>query len=229
MRLWPPRSLDEIDTNPIEEAGMVSILIGNNDVCSASSIDQLIGQAYQDQFEQNFRNGLDALANSPATRDAFIHVSGIPAIYWLWNAKKDNFVCKFIWRFVPCGILLDSPTDDCGPDNSHLDPDNINAGDGPNCIRRKEVSCCHQRLYNPILAKALLEYKTDGRLPNAYFVDIFDIKFDSVHVNSGDCFHPSIDGHSMLAEEEWCRSPWGDDDPICVPDEQTYFNALINP
>jgi len=153
------------------------------------------------------------LAADAATKNAFVHVSGIPAIYWLWNAKRTNFVCRIlIWPFVPCDILLDNPTDDCVTADSRLDPDTVYPGDGDNCIRRKDFHAAIRDYYNPILADVLLEYKTDGRLPNAYFIDIFDIQFEDIHVNGGDCFHPSIDGHSMLAEEEWCRSPWGAND-----------------
>ena len=62
-----------------------------------------------------------------------------------------------------------------------------------------------------------MEYVFDGRLPNAYYVDILDIQFDDIHVNDSDCFHPSAEGHELLAQEQWCRSPWGLDDPFCLP------------
>jgi hypothetical protein len=205
--------------NPdVGAAGMVSVLIGNNDVCSAPSIAALTDPIVLDEFEQQYRAGLDALADSPATRDAFIHVSGIPAIYWLWIAKRSIDWCRFAWLFVPCDILLDNPlTNDCDPDveDSDLDPDTIHPGDGPICLRRKQFHAAIRDVYNPILSDVLLEYKTDGRLPNAYFVDIFDFQFEDGHVNNGDCFHPSNAGHDVLAGEEWCRSHWGANDPLC--------------
>jgi len=205
--------------NPdVDTAGMVSVLLGNNDVCSAASIAALTDPDVLYQFEQQYRAGLDALAESPATRDAFIHVSGIPAIYWLWIAKRSRTWCRFIWTFVPCHILLDNPlTNDCAADveNSDLDPDTIHPGDGPICTRRKKFHAAIRDVYNPILSDVLLEYKTDGRLPNAYFVDIFDFQFEDGHVNNGDCFHPSIEGHDVLAGKEWCRSHWGTNDSLC--------------
>ena len=201
---------------PSETAGMISVLLGSNDVCSASSIQALQSDASKNLFEQEYRAGLDALAASQATRNAYISVSSIPAIYWLWNAKRSSFWCRVIvWPSVPCEILLDSPLNDCGAGNSHLDPDTIHPDDGPDCIRRKEFHAAIRERYNSVLSDVLLEYKTDGRLPNAYFVDIFDIQFDDTHVNSGDCFHPSIEGHEMLAHEEWCRSPWSATDLNC--------------
>ena len=201
---------------PSETAGMISVLLGSNDVCSASSIQTLQSDASKNLFEQEYRAGLDALAASLATRNAYISVSSIPDIYWLWNAKRSSFWCRVIvWPSVPCEILLDSPLNDCGAGNSHLDPDTIHPDDGPDCIRRKEFHAAIRERYNSVLSDVLLEYKTDGRLPNAYFVDIFDIQFDDTHVNSGDCFHPSIEGHEMLAREEWCRSPWSATDLNC--------------
>jgi lysophospholipase L1-like esterase len=199
---------------PSGTAGMVTILLGNNDVC-APTLNDMTDPA---QFELQYRAGLDVLAAAAETRNAYIHVSGIPAIYWLWNAKRTDLLCRFIiWPFVPCENLLDNPANDCGSGNSHLDPDNIHPDDGDNCIRRKQFHARIRDIYNPILRDVLLEYKLDGRLPNAYYVDILDIQFDGNHVNDGDCFHPSYEGHELLAEEQWCRSPWGMNDEFCNP------------
>jgi hypothetical protein len=123
--------------------------------------------------------------------------------------KRNNFLCRvFIWPFVPCRELLENPSNDCASDGSDLDPDTIdedpNDGDGevdgPNCVRRKEFHAAIRDDYNRILRDVLQEYINSGELPNAYYIDIFDIRFESEHVKSGDCFHPSIAGHAMLAE-----------------------------
>ncbi|MBT8363732.1 MAG: hypothetical protein KJP23_03440 [Deltaproteobacteria bacterium] len=201
-----------IDQTPSRRAGLVAILLGNNDVC-ASSLDAMTPP---EQFESQYRDGLDALAGSTATKNAHIHVSSIPAIYWLWNAMRSNGWCRIVvWPFVPCQNLLEDPINDCGSGDSHLDPDTIHADDGPECIRRKQFHAKIRDIYNPILKDVLKEYKHDGRLPNAYYVDIFDIEFGEFHVNDGDCFHPSTEGHALLANEQWCRSPWGRYDPSC--------------
>ena len=194
------------------KAGMVTILLGNNDVC-ASTLDAMTEPMV---FEAQYRAGLDVLASSKATKNAYIHVSSIPAIYWLWNAMRENGWCLFIWNYVPCENLLKNPANDCGSNNSHLDPDNIHPDDGPNCIRRKEFHAKIRDIYNPILRDVLQEYIHDGRLPNAYFVDIFDFRFGPEHINDGDCFHPSIEGQALLAEENWNRSPWGVRDAKCT-------------
>jgi len=187
------------------KAGMLTILLGPNDVCA----DTLAAMTSPEEFEANYRAGLTALYESEYTNQARIHVSGIPAIYWLWNAKRNDIFCRFIWLFVPCQNLLTEPANDCASGGSHLDPDNINPGDGPNCVRRKQFHALIRDVYNPILRDVLLEYKFDGKLPNASYVDILDIEFFDNHVNDGDCFHPSIEGHQLLAEEEWLRTPWG--------------------
>jgi len=198
---------------PPDTAGMITILLGNNDVC-APSLDTMTDPVL---FEEQYRAGLDVLAQSPETSSADIHVSSIPAIYWLWNAKRSNWWCRiFVWPQVPCENLLANPADDCESTASRLDPDTIYPGDGSNCIRRKTFHARIRDIYNPILQDVLQEYRDTGKLPNAYFLDVFDIQFSDSHVNGGDCFHPSEAGHALLADEEWCRSQWRTDDFICT-------------
>ena len=201
-------------STPSGEAGMIPILLGNNDVCAAPLTDMTA----PGDFETQYRAGLDVLANAEKTQSADIHVSSIPAIYWLWNAKRTSFWCRaFAWPFVPCENLLDSPADDCASAASRLDPDNIHAGDGDNCIRRKNFHAEIRDTYNPLLQSVLQEYIDDSRLPNAKFINVFDVQFEGSHVNGGDCFHPSETGHALLSDEEWCRSQWGADDDQCNP------------
>lgn len=202
--------------DPPYEAGMISILLGNNDVC-ASSLNAMTDPVL---FEIQYRAGLAILAGSPATSSAYIHVSSIPAIYWLWNTKQNNSWCRvFAWPFVPCENLLDNPADDCANAESRIDPDTIyDSGteqDGPNCIRRKMFHAKIRDIYNPILRDVLQEYKDNGLLPNAYFIDVFGVQFTDSHVNNGDCFHPSEAGHALLSKEEWCLSQWGAGNPQC--------------
>jgi lysophospholipase L1-like esterase len=189
-------------------AGMITVFLGNNDAC-ASSLDKMTDAI---TFETEYRVGLEILANSDATRNAVILVSGIPAIYWLWVAKKDAFWCRNVWispYFEVCDVLLDGDYD-CESPASLNDPDNIYAGDGTNCRRRKEFHRVIRDDYNPILKNVLQEYIDSGKLPHAFYTDIFDIKLQSRHINDTDCFHPSEAGHAMLAEEHWKRSRWGD-------------------
>ena len=114
-------------------------------------------------FESQYRAGLDVLAASAATRDAQIHVSGIPPIYWLWTAKRNNVWCRlFAWPFVPCENLLDNPEDDCANSASRFDPDNDYAGDGVNCRRRKQIHRIIRETYNPIMRDVMDEYMQAG-------------------------------------------------------------------
>lgn len=207
--------VDAARTSPYRRAGMVTILLGNNDVC-AKTIDDMTPPS---DFADDYRAGLEILANSEFTNQATIHVSGIPAIYWLWNAKRGDWLCRIIWNLnlVPCENLLDDPTALCEDENSHLYPDIILPSDTGTCERRKDFHALIRDTYNTILRDELLVYKFNGRLPNAYYVDILDIEFFDIHVNDSDCFHPSVEGHELLAEKQWCRSPWGADDPGCPP------------
>ncbi len=197
---------------PTGDAGQVTVFLGNNDVCAPS----MAAMTDPALFESQYRAGLDVLAASNVTHDAQVHVSGIPALYWLWNAKQNNFWCRvFVWPFVPCENLLDNPGDDCVSSVSRNDPDTVYPGDGANCQRRKLFHRTIRDTYNPILRDVLNEYRVSGQLPNAGYVDIFDVQFTSTHVNSGDCFHPSTAGHALLANEEWCRTVLGSSDPQC--------------
>lgn len=205
---------DAMGAVPPGSADMVTILLGNNDVCA----DTMAGMTDPAVFEAQYRDGLDVLSGSPFADDLRLQVSGIPAIYWLWNAKRSDFICRaIIWPFVPCQNLLDNPANDCASDASVNDPDTIYAGDGPNCVRRKQFHAAIRDVYNPIIRDVLAEYRDGGLLPNAEYIDIFDVRFDSVHVNGGDCFHPSKAGHALMSGEQWCRSRWSADDPACSP------------
>jgi len=199
---------------PSGQVGMVTMLMGNNDVC-ADSIAQMTDPAV---FEAQYRAGLDILAASPVPQNVNILISGVPAIYWLWESKRSNFACTvLIWPFVPCQNLLDDPGDDCASATSRQDPDNVYPGDGANCQRRKQFHALIRDVYNPILEDVLAEYQANGELTNADYSDIFDVRFSSNHVNNGDCFHPSTAGHALLSNEQWCRSRWGAEDPVCTP------------
>jgi hypothetical protein len=201
---------------PSGKVGMVTVFLGNNDVCT----DEVGNMTSPASFEKRYRAGLDVLAASEATQDAYIHVSGIPAIYWLWIAKRSNWWCRLVvWPQVPCQELLANASESCVSVESDLDPDTDYPGDAEDsvCTRRKKFHRAIRNDYNRILRDVLQEYKESGELPNAYYIDIFDIIFDDIHVNSGDCFHPSVEGHRVLADEQWCRSPWNIDNQLCMP------------
>lgn len=198
---------------PPGTAGMVTVLLGNNDVC-APSIATMTDPAV---FEAQYRAGLDELAAAPFSDSVNVLISGLPAIYWLWEAKRTDFWCRvFAWPFVPCENLLDSPSDDCASTASREDPDTVYPGDGSNCQRRKAFHARIRDEFNPILSAVLAEYQAEGKLLNAEYVDILDVRFGSQHVNGGDCFHPSTAGHALMAEEQWCRSKWGEGDAVCA-------------
>lgn len=199
---------------PDGTAGMVTVLLGNNDVCA----DSLADMTDPAVFEAQYRAGLDVLAGAGFQDTVNVQVAGIPAIYWLWDAKRNDFWCRaFAWPFVPCQNLLANADDDCASSASRQDPDNVYPGDGPNCLRRKAFHAEIRDTYNPILQDVLSEYRDGGLLPNAEYIDILDVRFGSSHVNGGDCFHPSEAGHSLLGHEQWCRSRWGQGDLACSP------------
>ena len=73
-------------STPTGKADMVTVLLGNNDVCAAN----IASMTDPTLFEAQYRAGLDVLAANDTTKKAQIHVSGIPAIYWLWESKRTS-------------------------------------------------------------------------------------------------------------------------------------------
>jgi cysteine-rich repeat protein len=204
------------DTTPTGNAGRISVLLGNNDVC-ADTVQSMTDIA---QFESQFRAGLDVLAASGATQQASVAVSSLPAIYWLWESRATDSVlswCRLLaWPNVPCQNLLSDSGDDCASAASREDPDTIYQNDGPNCQRRKQFHARIRDEYNVVLRDVVEEYAANQQLPNIEYVDIFDVRFGKSHVNGGDCFHPSLEGHRILADEQFCRSSSGEGDATCA-------------
>ena len=128
------------------------------------------------------------------------------------DGGSETVTCDIDCSSIVCGdgTLNISAGERC--DDGNIDP-----SDGLNCQRRKRFHRRIQEVYNPILENVLQEYIADDRLPNADYLDIFDFRFESEHVNNGDCFHPSTLGHKLMADEQWCRSPWSTGDPYCDP------------
>lgn len=84
--------------------------------------------------------------------------------------------------------------------------------------RRKAFHARIRDEYNAVLENVAAEFATRENLPlpAIEYVDIFDVRFDAVHVNGGDCFHPSYEGRDLVSDEHYCGSSWGHGDPACA-------------
>jgi len=203
----------EAEAMPEGQAGMVTVLLGNNDVCADSFNNMTNPQLFEDQFKA----GLDVLVASEATRLAQIQITGLPAIYWLWVARRNDFSCWFlVWPFGDvCQSLLANATTDCVSSTSRNDPDNDYPNETQACTDRKLFHRAIRDNYNSSLSSVTDQYRDAGLLPNARYVDIFDVQFSSSDVSDADCFHPSVEGHAKLAQEAWCRTHWGINHALC--------------
>ena len=134
------------------------------------------------------------------------------------TSAQQTAVAPPVARVIPHQLEMHGHvrTDDYYWLRDRENPDVIYSGDGPNCVRRKQFHARIRDEYNPILQGVLAEYRDGNQLPNATFVNVFDVRFDSTHVNGGDCFHPSEAGHALLAEKQYCRSQWSNGDPLCT-------------
>ena len=110
------RVVNEIGAIGASGPGQVTVLLGGNDVC-APSMDTMTAP---DVFEAQFRQGLMQLTQDPTLQQSKIHVSSIPAIYWLWASHAQDWwgwCSTFIWPFVPCQNLVDAAASNNFSDN----------------------------------------------------------------------------------------------------------------
>jgi len=73
-------------------AEYVTILLGANDLCTATPQDM----TPTDVFRRQARQTLQTLAAASTTPRIF--VSSIPDVYWLWQIEHTNPVAQLVWR-----------------------------------------------------------------------------------------------------------------------------------
>ena len=174
------------------QADYVPILMGQNDICGDDFSDIPTDQ----EFTANIRAGLDVLeAGLPA--GATIYLLGIVDIYRLWEIGDDLEV----GNIIECNDLWEALASDNIPCATMLDPDLSDA----------ERLQTRDRLvgFNTILANLVAEY--DAADPQHYwqFGDTtFTTDFGPDDVSSIDCFHPSAEGQTLIAEETWVAGPF---------------------
>ena len=174
------------------KADYVPILMGQNDICG----DDFSEIPTDEEFETNIRAGLDVLrAGLPP--GATIYILGIVDIYRLWQIGEDlelgNVIdCRDIWEElssenIPCATMLD-------PDLSEAERLQT---------RDRIVG------FNEILAALATEYDAADDQHYWQFSDTsFTTDFDEDHVSAIDCFHPSAEGQTLIAEETWMTGPF---------------------
>lgn len=133
-------------------------------------------------FERDFRDTLDILAQGlPAAR---FFVVSIPDVHRLWETFKDDPVAVRVWEGAgPCGAMLDPANGD--EQREAARQRNIAFNEVLEAVCDEEPRCRHDQ-------QAIFDY---------------DFGSDSVAL---DYFHPSHQGHEILAEVTWRYGYWPD-------------------
>ncbi|SCL37135.1 Lysophospholipase L1 [Micromonospora pallida] len=156
----------------------VTILIGGNDVCAAST---LSGMTSADTFESNVRRTLDIIkAQNP---DARVMLASAPSLMALYQIGRDNVTIRTRWNLIGiCEIMLADPMNFSSEANA----------------RRSAVEARVDE-YNQRLAKLAAERA------NVFYDNgaVHNTPFTRTDLSILDGFHPSIAGQNKIAAEVW--------------------------
>ena len=176
----------------------VTVLMGHNDVCG-DEVEDIPDEA---EFEANVRAGFDVLRGNPLDPKS----PGLPdgaTIYTLAIIDVERLSelgveflglveCEDLWEIladedIPCATLID-------PDFDPVD---------------RETARNRLLAFNEILRSVSAEYDaTDTRHYWNYSDVTFLIPWTEEHVSEIDCFHPSAEGQTLLAEVTWNAGPF---------------------
>lgn len=156
----------------------MTVLLGANDVCTASLADMTPVATFRAQFRQALTT-LDS-GLPPSSR---IFVASIPDVYRLWQTYHTSRTAQWVWQVASiCQSLL-------SPERSE---------------QQRQAVRQHNTALNAVLQQecaTLARCRFDG---NA----VFDLQFARADISTLDYFHPSLSGQSKLANTTWPRSWW---------------------
>jgi lysophospholipase L1-like esterase len=158
-------------------AGLVTILMGANDVCTSSEATMTSVSTFRSQFAQAMAT---LSAGLPGAR---IAVGSIPDIYNLWSILKDDSSARLAWfAFGICQSMLGNPQSMAQADV-----------DRRNNVRQRNID------FNTQLAEVCAQYIHCHFDNNA----AFNMAFTPAHVSTIDYFHPSVMGQTLAASVGW--------------------------
>jgi lysophospholipase L1-like esterase len=160
----------------------VTVLMGANDVCTASEATMTSVADFRAQFTAAMETVTDGVPN------VTVYVVSIPNVYHLWEIYKDSFVARTVWNtFDICQSMLANPGSTAAADAQ----------------RRARVSQRNSD-FNAVLADVCAAYR------QCHFDDyaVFTTVFARSDVTSRDYFHPSLSGQAKLASVSWQAGPF---------------------
>ena len=168
----------QAQTAVTQGARYVTVLMGANDVCtaSASTITPV------SDFRAQFAATMSVLA-AGLPPGSHVFVSSIPNVYRLWQVLHTNAVARFIWSTARICQSMLSPT---------------------NTEQDRQAVLARELAFNQVLAEVCGQYAICRFDDYA----VFNYPFGPNQVSALDYFHPSLAGQAALASLTWQRSWW---------------------
>jgi lysophospholipase L1-like esterase len=164
-----------------QQASVVTILMGANDVCTSSVATMTPTSTLADQL----RAALTTLtAGDPGAQ---IYVASIPNVYHLWEIFHLNFVADFVWSFAGiCQSLLANPRSTASAD-----------------VQRR------QQVASEVVADNAAIASVCGQFPSCHYDGgaAYAVAFTTGDVTTRDYFHPSTSGQAKAAAAIWAAFP----------------------
>lgn len=160
-----------------QNAQLVTILIGANDVCT-STVGAMTPAATVGGY---LTNALRTLLPAGSTRQ--VYVASIPNVYHLWELFHLNWSADFVWGVAGiCQSLLANPRSTSSAD----------------VLRRQQVA-------NQVVADNAALQSACQAFANCHWDNgaAYNLAFTTSDVTTRDYFHPSVSGQAKAAAAEW--------------------------
>jgi lysophospholipase L1-like esterase len=172
------RAADQASSAATQQVAYVTILLGANDLCTASPSTMTSTDTFRAQFGQAMATLKQQL---PRAR---IFVSSIPDLYQLWKVLHTNRVARTVWA------------------TAHICPSMLGA---TRTEAQRQQVVARQVAFNQILAEGCHRYGDNCRWDGGA---TYNYKFRASQVSVLDFFHPDLDGQAALARVTWAASWW---------------------
>jgi lysophospholipase L1-like esterase len=173
----------QFTTAATQRVDYVTVLMGGNDICTASESSMTSVATFQSQFG----NAMNAItSSSPSTR---VYVVSIPNVYNLWSVLRNSFTARTVWSlFNVCPSMLANPLSTAQAD-----------------VDRRARVLQRELDFNAVLQSVCAQYarcRYDGGA-------VFGTPFVASDITGRDYFHPSTAGQAKLAAVTWAAGYWG--------------------
>jgi lysophospholipase L1-like esterase len=164
-----------------QQASIVTILMGANDVCTSSVSTMTPSSTLGNQL-------LAALTTlTTGNPGAQIYVASIPNVYHLWEIFHLNYTANFVWSIAGiCQSLLKNPRSSAAAD-----------------VQRR------QQVANQVSADNATIASVCGGFANCHYDGgaAYNVVFTTSDVTTRDYFHPSVSGQAKAAAALWAAFP----------------------